>query len=310
MLETLALDSLLILILLLLIPIGMYRGGLREVCSAAGVLLGLLVAMQWSDRWGGWLAGATGIDDGVARFAVAVATIVVFAGLLGYGATSSFAYSPGPGGRVFGGLIALASGVVFLGAVIQFVATYLYEGVYPDIIRDGYVSRTLSIGFDWVLLIVAGLVLVATLFGTVVRERDTEQTAFELHRDPVAARRPATVPTLAPEPVTLEPTATERAEQEMLGATAAVKIREVRHWEEPTPPTIQDLQSGWSRTWPGSVTSEPPKSARSGRGRRGNNVPSAKRKSGGSPDEAVIRDWLAEDQETLRSRLPRPVDDE
>ncbi|MGI8964316.1 MAG: hypothetical protein ACR2GI_07410, partial [Thermomicrobiales bacterium] len=133
---------------------------------------------------------------------------------------------------------------------------------------------------------------------------------FELHRDPVGARRPATVPTLAPEPVTLEPTATERAEQEALGATAAVKIREVRHWEEPTPPTIQDLQSGWSRTWPGSVTSEPPKSARSGRGQRGNNVPSPKRKSGGSPDEAVIRDWLAEDQETLRSRLPRPVDDE
>src|SRR5680860_930895 len=146
MLETLALDSLLILILLLLIPIGMYRGGLREVCSAAGVLLGLLVALQWSDRWGGWLAGSTGIDDGVARFAVAVSTIVVFGGLLGYGATSSFANSPGPGSRVFGGLIALASGVVFLGAVIQFVATYLYDGVYPDIIREGYVSRALSIG--------------------------------------------------------------------------------------------------------------------------------------------------------------------
>lgn len=310
MLETLALDSLLILILLLLIPIGMYRGGLREVCSAAGVLLGLLVALQWSNRWGGWLADSSGIDDGVARFAVAVTTIVVFAGVIGYGAAATFSHTPGPGGRVFGGLISLASGVVFLGALIQFVAIYLYDDVYPDIIRDGYVSRSLSIGFDWVLLIVAGLVLLAALFGTIVRERDTGAIMFEVPRDAVAVRRPAIVPTMAPEPENLEPGARESADPEALSATAAVKIREVRHWEEPTPPTIQDLKSGWSRTWPSSVTSEPPKAARPGRSFRHGKPSQSPRRTQGSPDEAVIRDWLAEDQPTLRSRLPRPLDDE
>lgn len=310
MLETLALDSLLVLILLLLIPIGMYRGGLREVCSAAGVMLGLLVALQWSERWGGWIADSAGIDDGVARFAVAVASIVIFAGVIGYGATASFAYSPGPGGRVFGGLISLVSGVVFLGAVIQFVSTYLYDGVYPDIVRGGYVSRLLSIGFDWVLLIVAALVLLAALFGTIVRERDTGETVFEIQRDAVAARRPHPAPALAPEPVTLEPNSAERTDVDALNATAAVKIREVRHWEEPTPPSIQDLRSGWSRTWPSSVASDPQQTARPGRGPRDKKIPAAKRKSEGSPDEDVIRDWLAEDQQSLRSRLPRPGDDE
>ncbi len=310
MLETLALDSLLILILLLLIPVGMYRGGLREVCSAAGVLLGLLVALNWSDRWGGWLADSSGIDEGVARFAVAVASMVVFAGVIGYGAAASFAHSPGPGGRVFGGLISLATGVVFLGALIQFVATYLYDGVYPDIIRGGYVSRSLSTGFDWGLLIVAGLVLVAALFGTIVRERDSEETVFEAPRDSVAIRRPAKAPMVAPEPVNLEPRAKESTEQDALGATAAVKIREVRHWEEPTPPTMQDLKSGWSRTWPSSVVSEPPKAARPGRGHRSGKPPQNSPKRQGSPDEAVIRDWLAEDQHTQRSRPPRPQDDE
>jgi len=305
MIETLALDSLLIFILLLLIPIGMYRGGLREVCSAAGVLLGLLVALQWSDRWGGWLADATGIDGGVARFAIAVAAIVVFAGVIGYGAAGSFSYAPGPGSRVFGGLIALGNGVVFLGALIQFVATYLYDGVYPDIIRTGYVSRALSVGFDWVLLIVAGLALLAMLFGMVVRERDADDAMLDIPREMVTARRPPVAPPMAPEPVTLEPTKNENTEESALSATASVKIRQVRHWEEPTPPTIEDLQSGWSRTWPSDVSSDPPKSARTGRIARGKRVAQPK----GSPNETVIREWLAEDQQSPRLRS-RSADDE
>ena len=130
MIESLVLDLLLILILLLLVPIGMYRGGLREVCSAAGVLLGLLVATQWSARWGDWLADLTGIDVGVSQFVVALGTMVIFGGLIGYGAAASFAYAPGPGGRLYGGLIALLTGVIFLGALIQFVALYLYDDVY------------------------------------------------------------------------------------------------------------------------------------------------------------------------------------
>ena len=311
MIESLVLDLLLILILLLLVPIGMYRGGLREVCSAAGVLLGLLVATQWSARWGDWLADLTGIDVGVSQFVVALGTMVIFGGLIGYGAAASFAYAPGPGGRLYGGLIALLTGVIFLGALIQFVALYLYDDVYPEVIRNGYVSRALSVGFDWVLLYVALAVLLATLFGMVVRERDTEEIMVELPRDS-AVRRPVVAPVMAPEPITLEPQAEAQPVVDDVDRAAQVKIREVRHWEEATPPTAQELKSGWTRTWPSSVTTDankvpwdsaPTRSAKSAQS-------SSRPKS--SPDEAVIRDWLAEDQRAKRPPSPpaRPIEDE
>lgn len=310
MIETLALDSLLILILALLIPIGLYRGGLREVCSAAGVLLGLIVAQQWSDRWGRWVADVTGIDDGVSRFVVAVSVLVLFAGLIGYAAASTFAYAPGPGGRLYGGLIAFLNGVLFLGAVIQFVATYLYDGVYPDLIRRGFVSRSLSVGFDWVLLIVSIVVVIATVLGMIVRERDTDDMGVDLPRAPaVTARRPAVAPAMAPEPVNLAP-AGGSAVQEEPAPTATVKIREVRHWEEQTPPTLSDLQSGWSRTWPSDVTSD----AR-GSGNRSAHSPrpaSTPRPVRQPTEETVIRDWLAEDRLDggPDKRTRRPTEDE
>ena len=57
MIESLALDAFLVLILILLVPIGMYRGGLREVCSAAGLMLAYLVAVAWSDPLGQLVGG-------------------------------------------------------------------------------------------------------------------------------------------------------------------------------------------------------------------------------------------------------------
>jgi len=314
MLEALALDSLLILILLLLFPIGLYRGGLREVCSAAGVLLGLIVAQQWADRWGIWVAETTGIDDGVSRFMVAVAVLVLFAGLIGYAAASAFTYAPGPGGRLYGGLIALVTGVLFLGALIQFVATYLYDGVYPDLIRRGFVARTLSVGFDWVLLAVSAVVLLATILGMIVRERETDEVLIEVPRDSTAAiRRPAVVPAMAPEPVTLDPARAEPGKEESIASTATVKIREVRHWEEPTPPTMEDLQSGWSRTWPSSVTAETkgPGPRPGGAVKRVPPAASA-RPAPQTSEEAVIRDWLAEDRGAKGTprRSNRPTEDE
>ncbi len=313
MVESLALDSLLILILLLLVPIGFYRGGLREVCSAAGVLLGLLVAQQWSARWGAWVADVTGIDEGISRFMVAVATLILFAALIGYGAASAFTASPSPGGRLYGGLIALAYGVLFLGALIQFVATYLYDGVYPDMIRRALVSRALSVGFEWVLLAVSATVLVSIVLGMIVRERETDEILIEIPRDaPGAARRPAPVPAMAPEPVNLDPARSDAGDAEPLAETAIVKIREVRHWEEATPPTMRDLQSGWSRTWPSSVTKDtnsPP--ARPGAVPRRVRPASSERPANQTSGEDVIRDWLADDRGTnsRRTRPNRPNDE-
>lgn len=306
MLESLALDALLILILFLLVPVGMYRGGVREVCVSAGLLLGILVSASWAERWGNSLADISGIDDGVSRFIIAVATIVVVTGVIGYGAAASFAHRPGPGGRMLGGLIALANGVVFLGALIQLVSTHLYEGIYPEIVRRSYAGRALSSGFDWVLLAVAAVALLAIIFGMIVRERDPEGTFADLTLDNtrVPERRPIRTTPPAVEPVNIEP-ARASADQE---PTAAIKIKEVRHWEEPVPSTMDELQRGWSRTWPSTVKQVDP-GARTGQGSRPTGFG---RRPSQSPNETLIRDWLSDDTTADRPARDRtrPASDE
>lgn len=294
MIQSLALDALLVVILIAIIPLGMYRGGVREVCTSAGLLLGVLMAQQWSERWGNWVADITGIDAGVAKFIVAIATVVLTTSLIGYGAAASFSHRPGPGGRLFGGLLALVNAVIFLGALIQFVADDLYDGVYPAIIQDGYVSRALSQGFDWVLLAVTACVVLGILFGMVVRERDvpdeevivpasTGGTSVPVRTSDVPVAKPLNDPEAVAAPSFAE-AAAEPA--------PPIRIKEVRHWEEPVPSTLDELQSGWTRTWPTTVTSsETTTPRRSGRGQRPDSV---RRPSGG--DQDVVRDWLSQDR--------------
>ena len=193
MIESLALDALLLVIIISVVPLGMYRGGIREVCTSAGLLLGILLIQQWSERWGNWVAGVTGIDESVSRFIVAIATIVIITGVVGYGAAAAFGHRPGPGGRIFGGLLGLTNAIVFLGAFIQLVAEDLYEGAYSDIIEGSYVARALSSGFDWVLLATTASMLVGILFGMVVRERDLPEEEILVPAVRQPSGRPATV---------------------------------------------------------------------------------------------------------------------
>lgn len=302
MIYPLALDALLLIIILAIIPIGMYRGGMREVCTSAGLLLGILLAQQWSNRWGDWLATLTGIDGGVSRFLVAVATMVISVAAVGYGAAASFGYRPGPGGRMFGGLLAMANAIVFLGAFIQFVADDLYEGVYPDLIRNAWVSRAISIGFDWVLLIIAILAILGILFGMVVRERElVEDDVSTPTLDPaLAVRRAAAAAAASPAaPVPAAPEAAVGSEEVAEEPPAAIKIREVRHWEETIPSTMDELQAGWTRTWPTTVTtSNTSTPRRSGRGR------SAEARRATGSDQDLLRDWLADDTNPPGRRPP------
>ncbi|HYI24146.1 MAG TPA: CvpA family protein [Thermomicrobiales bacterium] len=298
MIESLALDAFLVLIILLLVPIGMYRGGLREVCSAAGLMLAYMVAVAWSDRWGTWLANRVDIDDGVARFSIAVLVLVVVTGLVGYGAAAAFSYHPGPGGRLYGGLIALFSALLFLAAMIQFVREDLHDGELPALIRNSYLGRTLATGFDNVLLAVTLGAMVATVFGMLVRERSTDDLVPVQAAPPVPVRRPVPAPALAAEPDRIDPVPSSLAEE----PTATLRIREVRHWEDQAPPTEADLRSGWTETWPANDRATPI----SGRGR------TAQTRAGTPPprqgperDEDVLRTWLEEEQRRNSGQSPR-----
>ncbi|HEU0165457.1 MAG TPA: CvpA family protein, partial [Thermomicrobiales bacterium] len=120
MLQSLILDALIVLILLLLAALGAYRGGLREMCTAAGLLLGVAIVPEWATTWGNWVADKGDINHDAAHFMVAVGTLVAATMICGYGAGAAFAYRPGPGGRMYGAILGLMVGVVFIGYVVNY----------------------------------------------------------------------------------------------------------------------------------------------------------------------------------------------
>ena len=258
MLASLVLDALLLLILLTIVPIGFFRGGLREVCTSAGLLLGILLAEQWAGRWGGWIADRADLDAGAMGFTVAVVVVVVTGALVGYGSSAAFSYRPGPGGRMYGGLLAMLNGILLIGFLINAYVDLVEGGELPESIGAAYLARAFAVGFEWVLLVGAISILLATLFGMFVRERDDESFAYgpaPLSQEPVAASAPQRRRlTSAPEPEKIEP-----AEPEPQAPTAPVRIREVRHWEDRAEPPQRQYGSGWQQTWPGAVNSGPAK---------------------------------------------------
>jgi hypothetical protein len=259
MLEALLLDALLTIAILLLIPLGVVRGGLREVCSSAGLLLGILLAQAWATRWGDTVADLLNVSEKGSRFTVAVLIVIAAAAIVGYGGSSAFSYRPGPGGKMFGAAIAMINGIVVAGFVVNSVATYINDGEYPAVVHDGYLTQALSKGFDWVLLVSAAAVVILSLLGAIVREREPADDTWA-QAGATTARRPAvrqvlpTKPYMASEPEKIEPV---QAAADPAGPEyAPVKIREVRHWEEQQPNTRTDSITGWQQTWPRSATGE------------------------------------------------------
>lgn len=257
MVEAILLDSLLALAVLLLIPLGVSRGGLREVCSSAGLLLGILLSQQWAPRWGDWIADLFGFDIRSSRLIVAVVTVLLATAIIGYGASSAFSYYPGPGGKVFGAVIAVINGVVLAGFVVNSVATYINDGAFPEVVEGGWISRSLATGFDWVLLVAAASVLLLSLMGMVVREREPADQQWMTTQNPGRGRVRQVMPTkpyMADE--SAQPPVVAQPDQVTAPVAAPVKVREVRHWENESGQTRPDTITGWQRTWPKSATGE------------------------------------------------------
>lgn len=247
MLIGIILDILLVAILLMIIPLGFLRGGLREVCTTSGLLLGILVSINWSDRWASWLSSHVGLGGSTSFFVVSAIVVTLFTAVLGYGATASFSGKPGPGGRMFGALLAFCNGLLFAGFLINAWADGPNGGSYPPAVEHGYFSRALSAGFDWLLLIVSAVVLAAAVFGMFVRERgDEEALAYPPTASPPVRSTSSTehVPSVTP----VESSDAEPEHQR----SAPVRIKEVRHWEqaESEARPEQGYGTGWRQTWP------------------------------------------------------------
>ncbi len=294
MLTSIVLDILLVLIVLMMIPLGLLRGGLREVCTTAALLLGILMAGEWAERWSGGLKRAFDMGEGSSQFAMAVLIVVGITGLAGYGGSAAFSWRPGPGGRMYGAYLSLLNAIIFIGYLINVYVATIFDGQIPETIENTWIARAVSVGFEWVLLIGTIGILGATLFGMVVRERgdsesvDLRPTAEDLYHVRYEPPRPQVRPLNDPE-TTIETPAVP---------SKPVRIREVRHWEESPQSTLPDSSygSGWRKTWPEDRdamphTYQPGASSPS----RPTAADQGRQHSGSQKD--VLRDWMRSDKD-------------
>lgn len=318
MIQSIVLDGLIVLIILMIAAIGYNRGGMRELCTAAGLLFGSRLADAWAPRWGAWVADRADLSDGAGTFIVYVAALTVVTLVCGYGAALAFFSRPGPGGRLYGAALGIVNGVVLTAFVLDAVRRYLLDGDLPTVVADSRIARAMVDGFGWLLLGIAAFIVVATAFGFLIRENEPEEslTPYVPARPMPAGgprvaadRTPAQMRSIPPAsvPDKLEPA---RAKPAGSQETAPLRVREVRHWEEPVEPNPRTaFGAGWSQTWPvaspGSEVKTPweaeeerrrlrqPPSGATGQG-------GADRSSGGPPaqrsDADALRDWLAEER--------------
>ncbi|MGC4106029.1 MAG: CvpA family protein [Thermomicrobiales bacterium] len=315
MIQSILLDGLIVVLILTIAAIGYSRGGLRELCTAAGLLFGSRLADAWAPRWGSWVASKVDISEGASTFMVYVAVIAVSMLVCGYGASLAFFSRPGPGGRLYGAALGLINGIALTSFILDAVRRYLLDGDLPKIVEESYVARAMVDGFSWILLGIAAFVVIATAFGFLIRENESEDSLSPYAPvrgtqpsapRPSAERAPAQPRTIPTVPDKIEPV---RTETPVTQETAPLRVREVRHWEDPVEPNPRTaFGAGWSQTWPvaspGSEVKTPWENEEERRrhgqapstGRPSANPPSSPAQPTQRTDADALRDWLAEER--------------
>ena len=251
MIESIALDILIVFVVTLLASIGAYRGGIREAFSASGVVLGALLATEWRSPWGDWIADNTNLAQGSASFVVAVTLLVLVTTLVGYGIGASFNYHPGPAGRLFGAGLGAASAVVAIAYVLTWLRQGVFDGGEPEVVANTWIARFLDGDAGLVLLALSIILVFVAIFAAIVRERDDDMVEAGL---PAHAGPRSSSSGDAPDKV--EPQATGRH------PTAPVRVQPSRQWEERSGEMPAPTDRQWANTWPsdapGIVTGDRP----------------------------------------------------
>ena len=163
------LDLLMIVVLIMFIPIGLWRGVLREWLALIGIALGLLLANEWAGPWGGDLAAQTGLKPEMGAFIVGAAFFLGTTLLIGYGGGAALPYRPDLtwANRLLGALIGLGNGVLILSGMLRLMQRHLF-GDQPDSLLLGTVlSRFLIDYVGWaqlVLLLTLALCVIISVF--------------------------------------------------------------------------------------------------------------------------------------------------
>ncbi len=279
---SLVLDFLLLIIFLMMVPIGFYRGGLREMCVSGGLLLGILMAQSWGERWAGLFERLFGMGEGGAAFLMSVVITFGITALIGYGGSAAFTYRAGPGGRLYGAYLALFNAMIATGFLINLYSEHIVPQGNVEPVTSGIIARFLSDGFGTVLLIATIGVGFATIFGMFVRERSDDVTDWQ----------PPTT-SLYQQGTDTRPYRVEEDETEPRETAEPVRILEVKSWqesEESSRPDPSTYGSGWRQTWPDAT----PAQQRNARNARRSSPPGNKspRTDDSNSSKSVLADWI------------------
>lgn len=172
----LVLDILLLLLIVLFMPIGFWRGPVKELFVTLGVLFGIVLADFWSRPWGRDLTAYTDLTASSGAFIVAMAFLVASTFILGYGlgATLAPAYHETQT-RVLGAIVAAVNGMLLLSFSLQYVRLFLLSDANEESLNDSLFARFLLDQIGWVLLAVAFFAVPLLLFILITGRRAYDQ---------------------------------------------------------------------------------------------------------------------------------------
>lgn len=148
------LDLLMALVLIMFVPIGLWRGALREWLTLAGITLGLLLAGSWATPWGIDLATATSRDQNLTSFTVAIVFFLGSTLIVGYGGGVTLPYRPDLTGtnRFLGALLGLGNGTLILSGILQIMQRNLFDGRSESPLKTAGLAAFLIDSVGWVYL--------------------------------------------------------------------------------------------------------------------------------------------------------------
>lgn len=285
---SLVLDFLLLIIFLMMVPIGFYRGGLREMCVSGGLLLGILMSQAWGERWSSLFERLFGMGEGGAAFLMSVVITFGITALIGYGGSAAFTYRPGPGGRLYGAYLALFNAMIATGFLINLYSDYIVPVGNVEPVTSGIIARSLSDGFGTVLLVATIGVALATIFGMFVRERSSDAPEWQPPATSLYQHSADTRPYRVDE----ETAATREAAE-------PVRILEVQSWresEESSRPDPSTYGSGWRQTWPDATPAQQRSARNASRRSRTESKPARNNES--TSGKNVLADWMKDQDDT------------
>lgn len=165
------LDILALVVLVMFIPIGLWRGVLREWVALVGITLGSMLAAEWAVPWGGDLAAQTGWRQPMAAFVVGIAFFLGLTLIVGYGGGAAMPFRADLtwGNRLLGALLGVCNGVLVLSGTLRLMQQHLFEGRDDSLLLSTTLSRFLIDNVGWVQLVLMATLVLCVLVSVLRR---------------------------------------------------------------------------------------------------------------------------------------------